>query len=204
MGATISEGRPAGFSLWGLPNLLTLVRFPLAIVLWLAPHSAPYLFAMAGLAGVSDILDGWAARSLRARAERQGSSPQDIERSRALGAWLDPVCDKTFMASLLAVLWVAGHAPLGWLLLIAARDFVQAVLVAVYHVVQHVRRRVSIDFTAGAIGKLATVAQFFAVAMVLVEAHFAFEACVATATLGLIAVGYYVQRTLQASNGSTG
>lgn len=191
------ETSRAGWGLRGVPNLLTLVRFPLAAVLWVAPRSVPFLFAMAALAGISDILDGWAARHLRARAERQGAPREEIERSRALGAWLDPVCDKTFMASLLAVVWVGGHAPLAWLLLVAARDLVQAALVAIYHAVPALPSKVSVDFTAGAIGKAATVAQFMAVAALLVGAHFAFELCVATAVLGLAAVAYYVSRTLR-------
>lgn len=191
------ETNRAGWALRGVPNLLTLVRFPLAAILWVAPQSVPFLFAMAILAGISDILDGWAARNLRARAERQGAPREQIERSRAVGSWLDPLCDKTFMASLLAVTWVGGHAPLGWLLLVAARDLIQGALVAIYHAIPALPSKVSVDFTAGAIGKAATVAQFIAVAALLVEAHFAFEVCVATAMLGLGAVAYYVSRTIR-------
>lgn len=190
------SSRREGVPLWVIPNLLTGIRFPLAAVLWLAPHAAWYVSSIAALAAVSDVLDGWVARHLRVRAERRGAPPASIERSRQLGAWLDPVCDKIFMASLLALIWYIGHAPMSWLLLVGVRDVVQFVLVILYHVIPNTRNRMTVDYTANALGKLTTIAQFITATLLLFDVDGSFVACWATGVLGLITVGHYTRRTV--------
>src|SRR5689334_252086 len=65
------------------PDLLTAIRLPLAVAFVFTEGNAARL-AIVLVAGVSDLLDGIWARRL-------GGS--------RLGAVLDPVCDKTFMAA---------------------------------------------------------------------------------------------------------
>ncbi len=178
-----------------LPNLLTVLRFPLAGFLWVAPHCIPCVLSLAALAAASDVLDGWAARRLRAHAQRRGVSAEAIERSKRLGAWLDPVCDKIFMASLLAVAWYSSRAALGWVLLVASRDLVQAILVAIYHATPGLRSKVTIDFTAGPLGKATTTAQFVAATALLLHAPLSVWLCGLAGGLGLLAVAHYVWRS---------
>lgn len=82
-----------------LPNLLTLSRFPLAAAFPLAapnPHAA---VGILGLAGLTDVLDGWLAR-------RSGEpSP--------LGTMLDPIADKVFALTVIGTLAARGLLP-GW------------------------------------------------------------------------------------------
>ena len=49
-----------------LPNALTLIRVPLAGIVWVAPHDRAWLFAVLAAAAMSDVLDGRVARLLRA------------------------------------------------------------------------------------------------------------------------------------------
>jgi cardiolipin synthase len=89
------------------PNLLSLSRLPLAAAFAFAqaPHAR---LAILCAAGVTDWLDGRLARRL----------DQDSQ----AGALLDPICDKLFAATALAVLLAEG-ALAGWeALVLLARD----------------------------------------------------------------------------------
>ena len=98
--AISSSSRPLLRQLGDLPNLLTLLRVPLAALIWVAPANALWLLGLMVLAAVSDWADGFFAR-------RAGLSPE------GLGAWLDPLCDKLFILSVLIAiaysLWKNGR-----------------------------------------------------------------------------------------------
>ena len=64
------------------PNLLSLARIPLALLFPFASRSVPAALLVLGLAGLTDVLDGWLARRLGAET--------------AIGAVIDPVADKIF------------------------------------------------------------------------------------------------------------
>ena len=129
-----------------LPNLMSLVRLPLAGLVWVAPTSLAWVGTMLVLAAVSDLLDGWLAR-------RMGVPGED------LGAWLDPLCDKAFVVSTLVAVWVAFQ-PAWWLAALAAtREVVLLPLVIARFVVPGVRDR-PLPWKAKSLGKATTVAQF--------------------------------------------
>lgn len=136
-----------------LPSLLTLVRVPLGLLLWVAPANLAWVLGLMAAAAVSDLLDGWVAR-------RQGLPPEN------LGAWLDPLCDKFFVASAILAVWFV-HAPPWWMALVAsARELLLLPLVTAKVLVPSLRNR-HVPFRAKLLGKATTVAQFALFAAVL-------------------------------------
>jgi cardiolipin synthase len=95
-----------------LPNTLTIGRVALVpITIWLISigryQAAFWCFIVAGL---TDAVDGWLARKLDQRTE--------------LGAYLDPIADKSLLMSIYVVLAMLGHAPLWLAILVVFRDVV--------------------------------------------------------------------------------
>lgn len=93
-----------------LPNFITIARLlltPVAIIMvndesW---RAAFFIFA---LAGVSDALDGWLAKTYSLQSE--------------LGAVLDPLADKALIISIYVTLAIVGRAPVWLAILIVSRD----------------------------------------------------------------------------------
>ena len=93
-----------------LPNLLSGLRLlaaPLAAWLLLHDHDSAAL-AVFGLAGLSDLLDGYVAR-------HWGFTSR-------FGAWLDPAADKLLILLSLVTLLYLGRAPLWLVVMVLARD----------------------------------------------------------------------------------
>lgn len=98
---------------FNLPNLITLVRvgsIPALVALLYLPGrvwsgAAAALFCVAGL---SDLLDGFVARSLK--------------KVTVLGQFLDPLADKLLVASMLVMLVALGRAPAWMAVVIITRD----------------------------------------------------------------------------------
>ncbi|MFZ5438648.1 MAG: CDP-alcohol phosphatidyltransferase family protein [Myxococcota bacterium] len=136
-----------------LPNLMSLVRVPLAALVWLAPTNVAWVLSLLALSALSDWLDG--------RLARARGVPGD-----ELGAWLDPLCDKVFVVSALAAVWVT-HEPAWWLALLAAtRELFLLPLVIARFLVPSLRER-HFRWKAKALGKATTVAQFLLFGAVL-------------------------------------
>jgi len=158
-----------------LPTLLTLSRLVMAGGVWFALRSPALLLALMAAAAVTDMLDGWLAR-------RQGSAG-------GAGIWLDPLCDKVFVLSALAAVWVARSPPLWLLPVIGARELLQAFTWLLS------RGRVRFDFRAVLIGKLATVLQFAAVALILLGGPGVLPVSLAAGVAGTAAALYYGARS---------
>src|ERR1700733_15893428 len=75
------------------PNLMSLSRIPLGAALWWRPHDLAWLLGVMAVAAGSDVLDGRMARRLGARRGTATGISSDT-----LGAVLDPICDKLFVA----------------------------------------------------------------------------------------------------------
>ncbi len=168
-----------------MPNLLSLARVPLGVAVWLAPTNALWVFSLLVLAGVSDMLDGYFARRAGGTAE-------------SFGAWLDPVCDKAFVASTMAALWVSVVPP-WWLgALVLVREGVVLVLVSAKWLDPDLRHR-SLPTRSLLLGKATTCAQFLVFLVVLLDARaWWLPSGLLAGGLGLLAGGQYTLRALRA------
>jgi cardiolipin synthase (CMP-forming) len=179
-----------------VPNALTLVRVPLAGLVWVAPDSKPWFFAILASAALSDLLDGRVARAIRARRLARGDDPRSVGEAMALGAWLDPVCDKLFVLSTVAAVAFVYQPPLAVLLLIATREIVLLPFAIGYWVTRRMRGRLRFDFSAGVLGKATTVAQFTAFVSLAVWSPATTWLAVLAALVGLAASIDYLWRGL--------
>jgi phosphatidylglycerophosphate synthase len=159
-------------------NLLSLSRVPLAALVWVRPHDGAWLVAMLGLAGASDVLDGYYGRRLH--GPRRGTAD--------VGAWLDPVCDKVFMASTVAAVVVAWEPPALVIALVLLRDVLLAALVPVFRLAGGRDRFHAHDFRARVSGKATTVAQFATVLAIVFVPSWALALAWISACVGLLAV----------------
>ncbi|MBI2933608.1 MAG: CDP-alcohol phosphatidyltransferase family protein [Planctomycetes bacterium] len=162
-------------------NLLTLLRLPLGGVVWVDADRPWFVLAVMAAAGMTDVLDGRLAR-------RAPSGPLHV------GAWLDPLCDKFFMLSVLLAVGSARDAPPAILLLIAARELVQIPLAALYAILRRLGRQLQYDFRAAVVGKVATVSQFLAVSALLLDHPFTRPLAVVAGVIGVAAALYYFAR----------
>lgn len=94
-----------------VPNIITIARiFSVPVMIWMIVtgnlFSAFFLFLVAGL---SDALDGFLARRFHWQTE--------------LGAYLDPIADKTMLTCVYAALAFHGHIPIWLGILVVSRDF---------------------------------------------------------------------------------
>ena len=116
---------------------------------WLLVDWPWALFGLMALAALTDMLDGLIARRIGLKG---------------LGAWLDPVCDKVFVACVAAALWLFLQPAWHLLVLIALREAVQLPLMAALLIAGYGRRY---NFKATYLGKATTVAQFAALAVMV-------------------------------------
>jgi cardiolipin synthase len=162
----------------------------MAGLVWVRPLDPIYVLGLMALAGLSDVLDGWLERK---RRERLGL-PLGGE---SIGAWLDPVCDKVFILSVLVAI-TAAHALPWWIIpLIALREILQTLIVAATKLLPPLRQRLRPRFRANILGKLTTVVQFVTIGAILLNRPGAIPLAFATALLGLIAAAIYVRRALR-------
>ena len=125
-----------------IPNLLTLVRFPLAPLVAVSILRGAYSEALLllAVAGLTDGLDGLAARRLGAVSR--------------LGTALDPVADKVLLVTVYLSLGVAGLIPLWLVWMVVARDVLILAFAGVVLALGKARR-----FEPSVWGKLSTLVQ---------------------------------------------
>jgi phosphatidylglycerophosphate synthase len=186
------------------PNLLTLIRVPLAGVMFLAVGDALWLLSVAAVAAATDVVDGRVARALRRRQRRRGRSEAAIAADTALGAWLDPLCDKVFVIAALLAAAIGFEPPLAVLVLAATREILLAPMVLAYHLVPGARRDVDIDFSAGRLGKLTTAAQFATIAAILFAPALALATAILAAFAGILAALRYLHNGIAAARRGLG
>jgi phosphatidylglycerophosphate synthase len=158
-----------------LAHALTLSRLPIAVAFWWAYGSA-WAVVLIALAALSDTLDGNVARYMK----RRGVRGPDI------GGWLDPIVDKLFVVIAGAAIWHYS-GDLLVIVLVCTRELLLAPLVVVYFA----RGGSTGDLHADVFGKLATIAQFVALAVVLAWPTHALIAASIAALLGALAVVHY-------------
>jgi cardiolipin synthase (CMP-forming) len=157
-------------------HALTLSRLPIAVgFLW--AHGW-WAVALIGLAALTDTLDGNVARWLK----RRGHTTPDI------GGWLDPVVDKLFVAIVLVAL--LGTVDPVILLLLGARELA-LVPVGILYLVRGAKLH---QLHADPLGKVATVAQLVALAIVLGLPAYGLVAALVAGALGIAAAIHYAWR----------
>lgn len=139
-----------------LPNFITIGRLVLtpAAIDMIVTRNWPAAFAVFALAGASDALDGWLAKTFDLRSE--------------LGALLDPAADKALIVSIYATLALVGVLPAWLALLVVSRDVMIIGAVAVSWLLQ---RRV--DLSPLPVSKATTATQLLLAALVLANKAFA-------------------------------
>ncbi|KAJ8880682.1 hypothetical protein PR048_017152 [Dryococelus australis] len=98
-------------NVWTIPNLLCVMRIIASPVLGYLILQSNYTIALGllGLAGITDLLDGWIARTFESQASKMGS-------------FLDPMADKVLIASLFLSLTYMDLIPVILTGAIIARD----------------------------------------------------------------------------------
>lgn len=175
------------------PNLVSLARVPLGGLVWLEPTSIAWVLGLAALAGASDLLDGYLGR--------RAGGVDDLDH---VGSWLDPLCDKAFIASAFAAIWLVVGPPWWLAALAGTREILVASSLAVKWLRPSLRHR-PIPWRALASGKAATVAQFAFFAAVLFQQQPTWPWLASLAgALGVIAGGQYLLRAARALDASAG
>jgi cardiolipin synthase len=141
-----------------LPNLVSLLRIalvaPLIVTILLGRNETALVIA--GVAGVSDALDGSLARRFRWQSR--------------VGSILDPVADKLMLVGCLLALGWLGEAPRWLVALVVARDAVIALGALAWH-------RILRTFEARPswLSKVTTVAQIGFVLLILGDRAFRWQ-----------------------------
>jgi cardiolipin synthase (CMP-forming) len=132
-----------------------------------------------GLAGISDMFDGWLAR----RKPHPNS----------WGPWLDPLCDKAFIILVMAGLTLSQAPPLATMLPILTREAAIMLLFLLRYLVPSMRG-MRYDYQAHAVGKATTVTQFLTVAALVLNRPEAKVLAMICAGLGLLCAVIYARR----------
>jgi cardiolipin synthase len=167
-----------------LPNLLSGARVPLAAAFPLAAGHTTLALGVLGFAGLTDVMDGWAARKLG--------------QATPVGALVDGVADKVFAASVLATLVATGMLSPVSALLLATRELGELPL-AVRVLTSERARLTEIDRKANKLGKVATVLEFATVLAVVVNMPGKTALLAATAACGAAAAASYWLREIRAA-----
>lgn len=167
-----------------MPNLLSGARVPLAVAFPLVAQNAPVALGVLGFAGLSDVLDGWAARKLG--------------QATPVGALVDGVADKVFAASVLGTLVATGMLSPVSALLLATRELGELPL-AIRVLTSKRARLTEIDRKANRIGKVATVLEFATVLAVIANVPAKNVLLAATAVCGAAAAATYWLREIRAA-----
>lgn len=170
-----------------LPNLISLGRLVLvpAIIALIATERWKEACIVFIIAGISDAVDGWIAKTFDLRTE--------------LGAYLDPVADKTLIVSIYVALAVGAVLPATLAIIVVARDMM---IIGAFMISLIMRKPVKVKPLL--ISKLNTAAQISFAAMVLGVKAFGFPAgawfdvslyCVAALTLASAAayIGQWIR-----------
>jgi phosphatidylglycerophosphate synthase len=176
-------------------NLLSLARIPLAALLWVLPYSAAWVLSVIAVAGLTDVLDGWLVRRERRHHWERRRDPAAFAAGASRGEVIDGAADKIFVLSALALLAWTRQPPIWALLALAAREILFVPMLLAYRLAP-ARLRTNVDFKAGKLGKIATLAQFAALVLGLLESSLFTPAAALAGALGVAAAAFYLVRSM--------
>lgn len=154
-----------------IPNVLSLLRLPLALAFLLTTDTTARVLIIAA-AGASDFLDGWWARTRGPRTRT--------------GALLDPLTDRSFVVAVLVAFLVEQTLSPAQLLILLARDiYVSLAFLLVMAL------RLPLTPRARFPGKLVTSLQILAVLVLTIDARAATPIVIAVAIAGAWAIVDY-------------
>jgi cardiolipin synthase len=133
-----------------IPNLLSCSRLVLAAG-FVAVGATEARVGLIGVAAITDFLDGWIARRVRATSR--------------WGALLDPIADRVFVLTAVGTFLFTGRLSTSAYFILLMRDLATAVGFVVARVIPWLR---PVEFTARFLGKVVTVLQLLTLAAVLV------------------------------------
>ncbi|VTZ49493.1 CDP-alcohol phosphatidyltransferase [Methylocella tundrae] len=175
------------FKIGSLPNLISLGRLILvpAIISLIAAHRWKEAFICFIIAGASDALDGWIAKTFDLRTQ--------------LGAYLDPLADKALIVSIYVALAITDVIPATIAILVVARD---VMIIGAFIVSRLLDKRLEVRPLL--ISKLNTLIQILFAALVLsVEAFGVHKGAwfdvslYAVAGLALASLGAYLSQWIR-------
>lgn len=140
-----------------LPNLITLSRIlviPLFVGLMIYGQTG-MAFLVFLLAGISDALDGFIARTWGLKTP--------------LGTYLDPVADKLLLTSSFLTLCILGYIPVWATVIVVSRDLILVAGVLVLDIMQRGSQPLQSGFrpTPSLLGKITTASQLFWLSLAL-------------------------------------
>jgi cardiolipin synthase (CMP-forming) len=165
-----------------IPNLITLARILLVpVVVWaITSGEMRFAFVLFLAAGVSDAVDGFLAKRFGMATE--------------LGAYLDPLADKTMIVSIYVALGIAEAIPRWLVILVVSRDIMIVGAVMLAWLIDK-----PLVLNPLLVSKLNTVAQIALALVVLGALGLGFAAQEAitllmalVAALTLLSIGFYV------------
>ena len=169
-------------------DYLSLVRIPLGFVFVFVVHDTALALGILAAAGISDVLDGWVARRQRAQNDQQPHR----------GDWLDPLCDKIFVSTVVVGIFVLRQPPLHLLALMLTREILQTLTMVTVRAVPRLRHLGrGFDFKAHPVGKATTIVQFITATLLLLGHPAALPAAALTALLAVASLGVYLSRLLR-------
>ncbi|MBI5397861.1 CDP-alcohol phosphatidyltransferase family protein [Candidatus Woesearchaeota archaeon] len=128
-------------------NILSLLRIPLAFAV-IAVYPSPFWAAVfLSLAALSDWLDGVVARRMKLE--------------NPVGAMIDPICDKIFVAILLIFFYLTNIIDTTFLVIFFLRDiYLLAGFLVLGFALSFDYRRSRLEYKARVPGKVVTIVQF--------------------------------------------
>lgn len=162
-------------ALFSLPNVVSMSRLVLAAG-FVGARGPEERLVLIGAASVTDFLDGWLAR-------RRNSATR-------WGALIDPIADRVFVLAAVIAFWASDDLTLAQCFILLSRDIMTAIGFAVARAVRWLR---PVEFKARYLGKLVTVFQLAAFALILAAPRYV-GACVAV--VGALSAAAVVDYTL--------
>lgn len=156
-----------------IPNLLSASRLALAAG-FVAAGGTEARMGLIGAAAITDVLDGWLARRVRATSR--------------WGALLDPIADRVFVLTVVGTFLFTGALSTGAYFILISRDLATAVGFLVARVIPWLR---PVQFKARPLGKLVTVFQLITLLAVLAYPDALPVLLAGVALLSVLAIGDY-------------
>ena len=173
-----SPGGPRDLPFLTIPTLLSLSRGALALLFPWTTHSPFAALAVLGVAGLTDVLDGFLARRWN--------------QVTAAGALVDGIVDKIFVLSVAVSLTVAAQLRAWEIFALGARDACEVVIAVVFWM-RH-RHFPHGEQRANRMGKITTVIQFGAVGCALFARVEGRYLALLAAGFGVVAAFIYARR----------